>query len=205
MKIKKLRKRNYKVGELAGDCRELRNCGSQILKVRNRSSATPQFRNRFGSPQYCGVAEVRTKIADAHLWWADVLADFPHLPEENTYSRYKVTLHGRIATRIIYTIQCVGVGFRSWQSFYCWQDVFAAKRQPYMFSLTTKYNKHCMNGLGARDCVTRSTILLHVSGEINFNCGKSAIFFLKSEVKMYLICKLLFLRLTCFPNANLNH
>jgi hypothetical protein len=27
-----------KVGELAGDCRELRNCGSQILKVRNGSS-----------------------------------------------------------------------------------------------------------------------------------------------------------------------
>jgi hypothetical protein len=52
----------------------LRNCGSQILKVRNRSSATffsPQFRNRFGCPQNCGIAEVRTKIADAHLWkWA---------------------------------------------------------------------------------------------------------------------------------------
>ncbi len=64
------RKRDDKVRELAGDCRELRNCGSQILKVRNGSSATffsPQFRNRFGSPQYCGIAEVRTKIADAHL------------------------------------------------------------------------------------------------------------------------------------------
>jgi hypothetical protein len=51
-----------KVGELAGDCRELRNCGSQILKFRNRSSATffsPQFRNRFGCPQYCGIAEVQ--------------------------------------------------------------------------------------------------------------------------------------------------
>ncbi len=50
---------------------ELRNCGSQILKVRNGSSATffsPQFRNGFGSPQYCGIAELRTKIADAHLW-----------------------------------------------------------------------------------------------------------------------------------------
>jgi hypothetical protein len=60
-----------KEAELAGDCRELRNCGSQILKVRNRSSATffsPQFRNRFGCPQYCGIAEVRTKIADAYLW-----------------------------------------------------------------------------------------------------------------------------------------
>ncbi len=64
------RKMYDKVGELAEDCREMRNCGSQILKVRNGSSATffsPQFRNRFGSPQYCGIAEVRTKIADAHL------------------------------------------------------------------------------------------------------------------------------------------
>jgi hypothetical protein len=60
-----------KVGELAGDCRELGNCGSQILKVRNHSSATffsPQFRNQIGSLQYCGIVEVRTKIADAHLW-----------------------------------------------------------------------------------------------------------------------------------------
>ncbi len=66
-----LKKRYQKVAELAGDCRELRNCGSQILKVRNRSSATffsPQLRNGFGCPQYCGVAEVRTKIADAQLW-----------------------------------------------------------------------------------------------------------------------------------------
>jgi hypothetical protein len=64
------KKRYYKVGELAGDCKELRNCGSQILKVRNGTSSTffsPQFRNLFGSPQYCGIAEVRTKIADAHL------------------------------------------------------------------------------------------------------------------------------------------
>jgi hypothetical protein len=40
------------------------------LKDRNQNSAlffSPQFRNRFGSPQYCGTAEVRTKIADAHL------------------------------------------------------------------------------------------------------------------------------------------
>jgi hypothetical protein len=29
---------------------------------------SPQFRNRFANPQYCGIAEVRTKIADAHLW-----------------------------------------------------------------------------------------------------------------------------------------
>jgi hypothetical protein len=34
-----------KVAILAGDCRELRNCGSQILKVRNRSSATFLVRN----------------------------------------------------------------------------------------------------------------------------------------------------------------
>ncbi len=70
LKHPELRKRDCKVEELARDCRELRNCGSQILKVRNRSSATffsPQFRNRFGSPQYCGIADVRTKIADAHL------------------------------------------------------------------------------------------------------------------------------------------
>ncbi len=40
LKHPKPRKMDYKVGELAGDRRELRNCGSQILKVRNRSSAT---------------------------------------------------------------------------------------------------------------------------------------------------------------------
>jgi hypothetical protein len=61
-----------KVVKLAGDGRELRNCGSQFLKVRNRNSATffsPQFHNRFDCPQYCGIAEVQTKkIADAHLW-----------------------------------------------------------------------------------------------------------------------------------------
>jgi hypothetical protein len=48
---------------LAGDCGKLRNCGSQIFKVGNHSSATffsPQLRNRFGCPQYCGVAEVQT-------------------------------------------------------------------------------------------------------------------------------------------------
>ncbi len=34
---------------------------SQILKVRNRSSAfffSPQLRNRFGCPQYCGVGDL---------------------------------------------------------------------------------------------------------------------------------------------------
>jgi hypothetical protein len=39
----------------------LRNCGSQILKVRNRSFATffsLQLRNRFGCLQYCGVADL---------------------------------------------------------------------------------------------------------------------------------------------------
>jgi hypothetical protein len=58
-----LRKRYQKVAELAGDCGELRNCGSLILKVSSRNCATffsPQLRNRFGCPQYCGVAEVRT-------------------------------------------------------------------------------------------------------------------------------------------------
>ncbi len=46
---------------LAGDCGKLRNCGSQIFKVRNPNSATffsPQLRNRFGCPQYCGVADL---------------------------------------------------------------------------------------------------------------------------------------------------
>ncbi len=35
-----LRKKALKVAELAGDCGKLRNWVSQILKVRNRSSAT---------------------------------------------------------------------------------------------------------------------------------------------------------------------
>ncbi len=54
----------------------MRNCGSQTLKFRNHSFATffsPQFRNQFGCPQYCGIAEVRTKIADAHLCLFHVL------------------------------------------------------------------------------------------------------------------------------------
>ncbi len=70
LKRPELRKRDKKVAELAGDCRELWNCRSQILNIRNRSSTTffsPQFRNCFGCPQYCGIAEVRTKIADAYL------------------------------------------------------------------------------------------------------------------------------------------
>ncbi len=55
-------KRDKKVAELAGDCRELRNCGSQILKFRNRSSATffsPQFRSFWLSAilQNCGSAD----------------------------------------------------------------------------------------------------------------------------------------------------
>jgi hypothetical protein len=69
-----LRKRDKKVAETAGDCRELRNCGSHILKVCNRNSATffsPQFRNRFGCPQYCGIAEVRTTIAEVWTTIAD--------------------------------------------------------------------------------------------------------------------------------------
>jgi hypothetical protein len=55
-------KKDEKVAELAGDCGELWNCGSQ-----KRSAIaipqlffSPQFCNRFGCPQYCGVADVRT-------------------------------------------------------------------------------------------------------------------------------------------------
>jgi hypothetical protein len=54
-------KKDEKVAELAGDCGELRNCVSQILKVHNRNTATffsPQLRNRFGCPQYCGGADL---------------------------------------------------------------------------------------------------------------------------------------------------
>jgi hypothetical protein len=46
--------------ELAENCGELWNCGSQIFTVHNHSSATffsPQLRNRFGCLQYCGVAD----------------------------------------------------------------------------------------------------------------------------------------------------
>jgi hypothetical protein len=41
-----------------------------------RNFFSPQFRNRIGSPQYCGIAEVRTKIADAHLWQIQKGKDF---------------------------------------------------------------------------------------------------------------------------------
>jgi hypothetical protein len=27
-----------------------------------------QFHNQFGCPQYCGIADMPSKIADAHLW-----------------------------------------------------------------------------------------------------------------------------------------
>ncbi len=42
----------------------MRNCGSQILKVRDRSSATffsPQLRNQYGGLQYCGVADLNCR------------------------------------------------------------------------------------------------------------------------------------------------
>jgi hypothetical protein len=90
-------KRDKKVAELTRDCRELRNCGSQILKFRNRSSATffsPQFRNRFGCPQYCGIAEVRTKIADAHLCLFHTVNDdvirctFPFVQTNHSHCNY---------------------------------------------------------------------------------------------------------------------
>jgi hypothetical protein len=73
LKHPELRK-NYQVGELAEDCRELRNCGSQILKVRNRSSTTFLVRNSAIDLVVRNIAEVRTKIADAHLWkqWIDI-------------------------------------------------------------------------------------------------------------------------------------
>ncbi len=57
----------------------MRNCGSQILKIRNRSSATffcPQLRNRFGCPQYYGVAEVRTDIADPTFAYDRTMSNF---------------------------------------------------------------------------------------------------------------------------------
>jgi hypothetical protein len=62
-----LRKGDKKVAELAGDCRELRNCGSHILKVRSRNSATFLVRNSAIVLVVCNIAELRTKIADAHL------------------------------------------------------------------------------------------------------------------------------------------
>ncbi len=40
-----MRKRDKKVAKLAGDYGELRSCGRQILKVRNRTSATFLVRN----------------------------------------------------------------------------------------------------------------------------------------------------------------
>jgi hypothetical protein len=62
-----LRKRDYKVVKLAGDGTELRNCGSQILKVRNRNSATFLVRNAAIDLVVRNIAEMRTEIVDAHL------------------------------------------------------------------------------------------------------------------------------------------
>jgi hypothetical protein len=63
------------------DCTESRETGRRLHRVAElrkskfegpqsqfRNFFSPQVRNRFGSPQYCGIAEVQTKIADAHLW-----------------------------------------------------------------------------------------------------------------------------------------
>jgi hypothetical protein len=55
--------------EVAGDCGELRNCGSQILKVRNRSSAIFLVRNPAIDLVVYNIVEVQTKIVDAHLWY----------------------------------------------------------------------------------------------------------------------------------------
>ncbi len=39
---------------------------------------SPQFWNQCGCPQYCGIAEVQTKIVDAHLWQFSVPRQFLH-------------------------------------------------------------------------------------------------------------------------------
>jgi hypothetical protein len=52
-------KRDKKVAELGGDCRELRNCGSQILKFRNRGSATFLVRNSAIVLVVRNIAELR--------------------------------------------------------------------------------------------------------------------------------------------------
>jgi hypothetical protein len=53
------RKRDDKVGELARDCRELRNCGSQIFMVLNGSSATFLVRNSAINLAVRNIAELR--------------------------------------------------------------------------------------------------------------------------------------------------
>ncbi len=47
---------------------ELQKSNFEGPQLQFRNFFSPQFRNQFGCPQYCGIAEVRTKIADAHLW-----------------------------------------------------------------------------------------------------------------------------------------
>ncbi len=57
---------------------ELRKSNFEVSQSQFRNFFSPQFRNRFGCPQYCGIAEVRTKIADARTKIAD--AHFWKLP-----------------------------------------------------------------------------------------------------------------------------
>ncbi len=74
-----LRKSDKKVAELAGDYGELRNCGSQILKVPNRNSATFLVRNSAIDLVVRYIAEVRTQIADAHLCYHTVRIPENHM------------------------------------------------------------------------------------------------------------------------------
>ncbi len=69
LKTTELRKRDKKVVELAKDCRvvALRKSNFEGLQSQFRNFFSPQFCNHFGCPQYRGIAEVRTKIVDAHL------------------------------------------------------------------------------------------------------------------------------------------
>jgi hypothetical protein len=60
-----MRKGDYKVGELAGDCRELRNCGSQILKVRN--SAIDLVVRKIAELQRCGLKLRRPTFGNYYL------------------------------------------------------------------------------------------------------------------------------------------
>jgi hypothetical protein len=51
---------------------ELRKPNFEGPQSQFRNFFSPQFRNRFGFPQYCGIAEVRTKIADTYLCKSDL-------------------------------------------------------------------------------------------------------------------------------------
>jgi hypothetical protein len=61
------RKRDDKVGELAGDCRELRNCGSQILKVRN--SAIDLAVRNIAELRRCGL-KLRMPTFDIYVLYS---------------------------------------------------------------------------------------------------------------------------------------